>query len=115
MLLQDLTPSYRKCPLCGSLLEGIAEAASGEYRCGRCGTIGRYEGKSLVAIFIPDYHARLAELESKSMELLKEIELEGIKGNSRDMKFLREKYLERQSVLAEYSFLSYFREFVEKW
>jgi len=31
------------------------------------------------------------------------------------MGFLQKKHLERQEVLAEHSFLSYFRPFVEKW
>jgi hypothetical protein len=31
------------------------------------------------------------------------------------MKYLQGKHLERQGVLAEVSFLSYFREFVDRW
>jgi hypothetical protein len=105
----------KKCVLCGAVLEGVAEAAAGEFRCVRCGTRGRYDTNCLVAIYIPNYHARLAELEVRNRELVSEIELEGMKGENRDMRFLQKKHLERQDVLAEVAFLSHFREFVEKW
>ncbi len=105
----------KKCPLCGALLEGVSASASGDYRCGRCGSTGRYEGENLVAIFIPNYFARLAELEKRHRELVDEIYLEGLKGEARDRDYIQRMNLERQSVLAEYSMLSYFREFVEKW
>lgn len=105
----------KKCPLCGAGIEGVEAGASGECRCDRCGATGRYEGEGLCAIFIPGYHARLEELARRNKELTQEIELEGIKGEYRDMRFLQKKHMERQDVLAEYSFLSYFREFVEKW
>ncbi|MBK5092428.1 MAG: hypothetical protein JJE48_02800 [Actinobacteria bacterium] len=105
----------KKCAFCGAVLEGVGVLESGEHRCGRCGTTGRYEGESLVAIFILKYHSRVAELESSNRELVQEIDLEGIKGERRDMGFLQKKHLERQSALAEYSFLSYFRPFVDRW
>lgn len=105
----------KKCALCGAVLEGVAADESGEYRCARCGTTGRYDGGNLLALFIPNYHARLVELESLNRELLREIDLEGFKGEYRDMKYLQKKHLERQGILAEYAFLSFFREFVEKW
>ena len=105
----------KKCVFCGAVLEGVQARASGEYRCRRCGTTGRYDGESLLAIFIPGYHARVMELEKRNKELVGEIELEGIKGQYRDMRYLQKKHLERQGVLAEYEFLSYFREFVERW
>jgi hypothetical protein len=105
----------KKCAFCGAVLEGVGALESGEHRCRRCGTTGRYDGESLIAIFIPDYNSRLAELESLNRELVQEIDLEGIKGEKRDMKFLQKKHLERQSALTEYSFLSYFRRFVDKW
>src|SRR5450756_472178 len=98
----------KKCALCGAVLEGVGARESGEHRCGRCGTTGRHDGESLVAIFIPNYYARLAEL-------VQEIDLEGARGNQRDMRFLQKKHLERHSALAEYSLISYFRPFVEKW
>ncbi len=105
----------KKCALCGAVIEGVAADESGEHRCGHCGSTGRYEGKNLVALFVPDYHARMAELESRNRELLGEIDLEGIKGEYRDMRYLQKKHLERQDVLAEYSLLSFFRDFVQKW
>ncbi len=107
--------SGKKCAVCGALIEGAAEADSGEYRCGRCGTTGRYEGVELVAAFIPGYHRRLAELEALNKDLLSDIEIEGMKGPARDMRYLQKKHLERQDLLAEYSFLSHFRDFVERW
>src|SRR5450759_170645 len=76
---------------------------------------GRYKELDLVAIFIPGYHRRLMDLEALNKELLGEIEIEGMKGASRDMRFLQKKHLERQDLLAEYAFLSHFRDFVEKW
>jgi len=97
------------------VLEGVGSKASGEFRCARCGSTGRYEGENLIAIHIPNYELRLAELERRNRELIGEIQLEGIKGEYRDMQYLQKKHLERQHVLAEYSFLSYFRQFVERW
>ncbi len=105
----------RKCALCSAGLEGVARDAIGEYRCAHCGATGRYSGEDLVAISIPGYHRRIAELESFNRELLAQIEEEGRKGEGRDMRFLQRKHLERQDVLCEYSFLSHFREYVEKW
>ena len=105
----------KKCPVCGAVLEGVPLEASGEYDCRRCGTRGRYEERNLAALFIKDYHARLRELESLNKEILADIELESMKGEFRDMRYLREKHMERQGVLAEYSFLSHFRPFIENW
>ncbi len=106
---------YKRCPFCGALIEGVRVNASGDHRCGRCGSTGRYDGENLIAIFIPNYFARLAELERRNRELVDEIYLEGLKGDARDREYLQRMNLERQSVLAEYSMLSYFRDFVEKW
>jgi hypothetical protein len=105
----------KRCALCGAVLEEVADDASGEFRCHRCGTTGRYNGVDLVAILIPGYHRRLMELESLNRELVAEIDKEGTKGPGRDMRYLQRKHLERQDVLAEYSFLSHFSGFVEKW
>jgi hypothetical protein len=105
----------KKCPLCSAVLEGVDEGASGEFRCGRCGATSRYEEPDLVAMFIPGYHRRLMELEALNRELVGEIEIEGMKGEARDMSYLQKKHLERQDLLAEYAFLSHFRDFVEKW
>lgn len=105
----------KQCVLCGAVLEGVGECASGEFRCGHCGTTGRYDAESLLAIFIPNYHRRLMELEAINTELVGEIEMEGMKGDMRDMLYLQKKHHERQDVLREHSLLSYFREYVERW
>jgi hypothetical protein len=105
----------KKCAVCGAVLEGVAEGQSGEFRCRRCGSAGRFEGLDLVAVFIPGFHRRLAELEAQKKDLVEEIEMEGMKGRGRDMRYLQKKHIERQDLLAEYAFLSHFREFVEKW
>lgn len=105
----------KKCAVCGAVIENVAQDESGEFRCRRCGTTGRYDRVDLVAVFIPGYHRRLAEIEARNKDLLADIEIEGMKGPSRDMRFLQRKHLERQDLLAEYSFLSHFREFVERW
>jgi hypothetical protein len=105
----------RKCPVCGAVQEGVAGDASGEYRCPHCGCSGRYQGVDLVALFIPGFHRRLMELEALNKELIAEIEMEGMKGAGRDMRYLQKKHLERQDALAEYSFLSHFTGFIDKW
>jgi len=105
----------KRCVVCGAVLEGVPEQESGEFRCRRCGTTGRYKGVDLVAVFIPGYHRRLAELETLSKDLLGEIEIEGMKGPARDMRFLQKKHLERQDLLSEYAFLTHFKDFVDKW
>ena len=100
---------------CAARLEGVAEDASGEYRCGHCGSTGRYRSQGLVGMFIPGYRRRLMELEALNKELLGEIEMEGMKGPGRDMRFLQKKHLERQDVLTEYAFLTHFSRFIDKW
>lgn len=105
----------KKCALCGAVFDGVAETDSGEFTCRRCATSERYDGVNLVAINITNYYARLAELEARNKELVGEIEIEGIKGSHRDRGYLQKKHLERQDVLTEYSFLSHFRVFIEKW
>ena len=107
--------SERKCPVCGAVLEGVAEDAGGEYSCRHCGCTGRYAGVDLLALFIPEFHRRLMELEALNKELVAEIELEGMKGSARDMPYLQKKHQELQDVLAEYSFLSHFAGFIDKW
>lgn len=109
------TAPEKKCSVCGAVLEGVEASQSGEFRCRRCATTGRYEGKDLVAVFFPGYHRRLTELEARNKDLLAEIEMEGMKGPARDMRFLQRKHLERQDLLAEYAFLSHFRDYIEKW
>ncbi|MBU4240427.1 MAG: RNHCP domain-containing protein [Actinomycetia bacterium] len=107
--------SEKKCVFCGAVLEGVAADESGEYRCRRCGATGRFERENLVAILIPRYDARLMELETLEREISGEIDLEGMKGQYRDMQYIQKKHLERQGVLSEFAFLSHFRPFVEKW
>lgn len=108
-------PGERKCLLCGASLESAGREDSGEFPCRRCGTAGRYEGETLVAVMIPNYHRRLMELDTLNSELLREIEVEGMKGPGRDMRFLQKKHLERQDVLCEFAFLSHFSEYVDRW
>jgi hypothetical protein len=108
-------PKEKKCAVCGAVLEGVGEDQGGEFRCARCGSTGRYEGVDLVAVFMPGFYRRLDELEERNRDLVQEIEIEGMKGQARDMDFLQKKHLERQDVLAEYSFLSHFRDFIERW
>jgi len=64
---------------------------------------------------IPDYELRLEELHRRHAEILCLIEAESGKGAARDMMKLRSLHEERQRVLSEFSFLGYFRQFVEKW
>jgi hypothetical protein len=105
----------KKCVLCGAALEGVEEEATGQFSCRHCGTTGRYESVNLIAIYIPNYQARLAELNSLNKELVRDIEIEGMRGGQKDMRYLQQKHLKRQDVLCEYAFLSHFKEFVEKW
>jgi len=114
--MDSMEPSpEKKCVFCGAAHDGVAADESGEHQCRRCGATGRFEGENLVAIFIPRYEARLMELEMLEREVSGEIDLEGTKGQYRDMGFVRKKHLERQGVLSEYAFLSHFRPFTEKW
>lgn len=105
----------KKCVVCGAPFEDVPEEASGEFRCPRCGTSGRYDDVNLVAMFIPGFHRRLMELESRNRELIAETEMEGMKGESRNMRYLQEKHKERQNVLGEYSFLTHFSDFIDRW
>ena len=105
----------RKCVVCGAAIEGSEGSAVEECGCRHCGAIGRYRGKELIALDIPRYFPRLQELERRNKELTAEIYHEGLKGEARDMRHIQDKHQERQSILAEYSLLSYFRQFVDKW
>jgi Zn-finger nucleic acid-binding protein len=102
-----------KCPLCATELEAVTGE---QYQfCPRCRTRVRFRGEELEALDIPSYHARLAELEGRNAELTGMIEQEGGKGASRDQALLQSFHLERQRVLSEYGFLSYFSRYQEKW
>lgn len=102
-----------RCPLCNAWMrreEGVDYLA-----CGRCGTLARFSGGELDALFIPGYRRRLEELERRNRELLEMIDAEGRKGELRDMRAIRSLHEERQRVLSEFSFYSYFRQFTERW
>ena len=102
-----------RCPLCGAEME---EAPEGDcWRCPRCHTRARFHGEELEALDIPSYHRRMEELERMNSELTANIEEEGKKGARRDRRRLQALHLERQRVLSEYSFLSYFSCFQERW
>ncbi len=103
----------KECPLCAAELE----AMPGEEHlvCPRCRTRVRFRGEELEALDIPSYRARLAELEGRNAELTGRIEEEGSKGVSRDRALLQSLHLERQRILSEYGFLSYFSRYQEKW
>jgi hypothetical protein len=87
----------------------------GEFECRRCGSLARFRGEDLLAMYIPRYHLRLEELSRRNGELLSLIEAESGRGEARSMTELRTLHEERQRVLSEYSFLSYFRQFLAKW
>lgn len=108
-------PEERACPVCGAAMEGVGTSDTGEFRCGRCASGSRYEGESLLAVDIPGFHRRIAELQSMNRELVREIEMEGMRGPGRDMRFLQRKHLERRDVLLEYDLLSHFSGYVENW
>jgi hypothetical protein len=111
--LQPQDKEERHCPLCNGLLEGTAE--EGLFVCMRCRSLARFRGGDLLAMYIPDYELRLEELQRRHAELLASIEAESGKGAARDMRNLRSLHEERQRVLSEFSFLGYFRQFVERW
>lgn len=64
---------------------------------------------------IPGYYPRLEELRRRNLEIITLIEAEGMKGDWRDMRCIRSLHEERQRVLSEYNFLSYFQQFVDRW
>lgn len=64
---------------------------------------------------IPGYYRRLEDLRRRNLEIVTLIEAEGMKGEWRDMRSIQSLHEERQRILSEYSFLSYFQQFVERW
>jgi hypothetical protein len=64
---------------------------------------------------IPGYELRLEELQKRHAEILALIDAESGRGSARDMRVLRSLHEERQRVLSEFSFLGYFRQFMERW
>jgi hypothetical protein len=109
----DEETEERHCPLCNGLMQETEEQEV--LVCSRCRTAARFEGEELLALKIPRYHLRLEELSKKNAELLTMIEAESGKGVGRDMGALRSLHEERQRVLSEYSFMSYFQQFIDKW
>jgi len=105
--------SGRRCPLCNAQVEETEELEC--FACPRCQAISRYSGEQLLAMHIPHYYLRLEELRRRNSELVGLIESESGRGASRDMRALRSLHEERQRVLSEYSFLSYFEQFVQRW
>ena len=103
----------RRCPLCDAIMHVMQE--EGNYECGRCGSMARFREEQLMAMYIPHYHLRLEELSRRNVELVSLIEMESGRGEARSMTKLRSLHEERQRVLSEYSFLSYFGPFTEKW
>jgi hypothetical protein len=103
----------RHCPLCHGLLMVTEEVRC--FECMRCRSLARFQGEELLAMSIPGYEIRLMELERRHAEIIALIDAEGARGAARDMRSLRSLHEERQRVLSEFSFLSYFRQFVERW
>lgn len=103
----------RRCPLCNALLEMTPD--EGCFQCLRCRSLSRFRGEELLAMSIPGFYLRLEELRRRNLEIITLIEAEGMKGESRDMQSIRSLHEERQRVLSEYNFLSYFQQFVERW
>ncbi len=87
---------------------------TGLRRCSRCGTEARFEGEELISLDIPGYEARLREIERRVIEVNHEVEVEGARGPARDMSLIRRLHNERQSLLAEWSFLTHFEDLVER-
>ena len=103
----------RRCPLCNGWMQETEEESV--LQCSHCRTAARFRGEELIALKIPNYHLRLEELRKQNAELLSLIEAESGKGVGRDMRSLRSLHEERQRVLSEYSFMSYFQQFVDRW
>jgi len=111
--LQPQDEEERHCPLCNGMLELTEE--KGSYECMRCRSLARFRDGELLAMKIPGYELRLEELQRRHAEVLALIEAESGRGAARDMRALRSLHEERQRVLSEFSFLGYFRQFVEGW
>lgn len=111
--MQPEEEEERHCPLCNGLLQPTEEEEC--YECMRCRSLARFRGEELAAMSIPGYELRLEELRRRNAEILTLIEAESVKGAGRDMNALRSLHEERQRVLSEFSFLGYFRQFVERW
>jgi hypothetical protein len=111
--LQPTGGDERHCPLCNGVMRDSGD--EGCYECMRCRSLARFRGEDLLAMRIPQYDLRLEELRRRQGELVSLIEAESGKGEARRMAELRTLHEERQRVLSEYSFLSYFQQFIDKW
>lgn len=111
--MQPQDEEERHCPLCNGLLEAAEEEDL--FVCMRCRSLARFRGEELLAMKIPGYELRLEELQKRNAEVLALIEAESGRGDARDMRVLRSLHEERQRVLSEFSFLGYFRQFIEGW
>ncbi len=111
--MQPTGEDERQCPLCNGVMSASAE--EGCFECIRCGSLARFRGEDLLSMLIPRYNLRLEELRRRQGELVSMIEAESGRGEARRMAELRSLHEERQRVLSEYSFLSYFQQFIEKW
>lgn len=111
--MQPQDEEERHCPLCNGVMRAVDE--EGCFECTRCRSRARFRGEELLAINIPQYYLRLEELRRRNGEILSLIEAESGRGEARSMAELRSLHEERQRVLSEYSFMSYFQQFVDKW
>jgi hypothetical protein len=111
--LAPIEMEERHCPLCKGVSYPTEDAAV--FVCGRCGSSARFDDQALMAMDIPRYHLRLEELARRERELVALIEAESRRGAVRDMASLRSLHEERQRVLSEYSFLTHFQQFIDRW
>ncbi|MDD3718847.1 MAG: hypothetical protein PHP28_09320 [Actinomycetota bacterium] len=101
------------CPMCNGIM--VQEGGKDSYTCTRCRSEARFRGEELLAMKIPGYELRIEELRRRHAEILSLIEAESGRGGERDIRTLRSLHEERQRVLSEFSFMGYFRQFVERW
>ncbi len=102
----------KRCPVCGATLKVTDE--SGLMRCLRCGTEAAFEEGELASLEIPGYELRLREIGERVRELNRAIDIEGSRGDARDMQRIQRFHHERQELLSEYSFLEHFEAMVER-
>ena len=101
------------CPMCNGIM--VQEGGKDSYTCTRCRSEARFRGEELLAMKIPGYELRIEELRRRHAEILSLIEAESGRGGERDRRSLRWLHEERHRVLSEFSFMGYFRQFVERW
>ena len=91
-----------------------ASEEPGFWLCSRCGVEAAFEEDQLLSLDIPGYEAKLRDIERRLPEVTREIEVEGARGEERDMSRIRTLHEERQRLLAEFAFLTHFKELVER-